>query len=423
MTRVSAGDRLSLLATVAAVLHTNGQQTSETIRILERVGSHFNGRLVAQLGWDSVILHEPLAIDRESLVIVDATASGVGMNRVVATGQAIERAISQRLTISVLRANVAAAATLPAPSDHTFALAGAAAATALAATFGAGHLPAIALISLSASAGAYARRYVARRGVNAIAQVFLAAMLAGIVGGFGVRWNISSELRLIAVCPCMVLVPGPHFLNGTLDLLAIRIPLGIARLGFAGVVLAAICFGLIAGLTLGGITLPVTPAGRDVSLWLVILAAGIAAASYAVFFSLPLRFVGWPVGVGVLADATRWAAMTLTHAGPALGAGLAALVAGVILVPVSRRHHLPFAGIGFAAIVSLIPGVLAFRIAGGLVALPSASPAEVVPLLEAIALDATSALLIVAAMTIGIVIPKHLYDAVSIMRRDAGAGR
>ena len=41
-------------------------------------------------------------------------------------------------------------------------------------------------------------------------------------------------LLLIAVCPCMVLVPGPHILNGAIDLMRTRVALGIARLGYAG---------------------------------------------------------------------------------------------------------------------------------------------------------------------------------------------
>jgi len=37
-----------------------------------------------------------------------------------------------------------------------------------------------------------------------------------IIGGLAVRYDLSSSLRLVAVCPCMVMVPGPHFLNGPL---------------------------------------------------------------------------------------------------------------------------------------------------------------------------------------------------------------
>jgi len=45
-----------------------------------------------------------------------------------------------------------------------------------------------------------------------------------------VRYNLSSSLRLVAVCPCVILVPGPHVLNGAMDLIAARINLGASRL-------------------------------------------------------------------------------------------------------------------------------------------------------------------------------------------------
>jgi uncharacterized membrane protein YjjB (DUF3815 family) len=120
-----------------------------------------------------------------------------------------------------------------------------------------------------------------------------------------VRYQLSSSLRLVAVCPCMVLVPGPHFLNGALDLINGRINLGAARLIYAGLVVLAISIGLLLGLVLLGGTLPVDPPGRAVPLWQDVFAAGIAVAAYSVFFSTPLNMLPWPVAVGMRAHALR----------------------------------------------------------------------------------------------------------------------
>ena len=89
----------------------------------------------------------------------------------------------------------------------------------------------------------------------------------------------------------MVLVPGPHFLNGMLDLIRGRMTLGASRLIYAVLVVVAISTGLLVGLALLGVSLPVDPAGRAVPLWHDLIAAGLAVACYGVFFSTPLRML------------------------------------------------------------------------------------------------------------------------------------
>src|SRR5208337_1179067 len=134
--------------------------------------------------------------------------------------------------------------------------AAAAGATALAVLFGVEHPSAAALIFISAGAGAILRRAVAQYSANMFLQPFCAALLAGVVGGLAVRYELSSSLRLVAACPCMVLVPGPHVLNGALDLIKGRVHLGAARLIFAALVIVAISTGLLLGLALLGVSLP-----------------------------------------------------------------------------------------------------------------------------------------------------------------------
>ncbi len=41
----------------------------------------------------------------------------------------------------------------------------------------------------------------------------------------------------------MVLVPGPHLLNGAIDFARTRVALGIARLVYAGLIVLMICAG------------------------------------------------------------------------------------------------------------------------------------------------------------------------------------
>jgi uncharacterized membrane protein YjjB (DUF3815 family) len=262
------------------------------------------------------------------------------------------------------------------------------------------------IIAGSAGAGARLRRWLAGKSHNLFVQPFCAALLAGGIGAIFVRMQLSSPLRLIAVCPCMVLVPGPHFLNGAIDLARGRIVLGAARNAYASLITVMICAGLLLGLALGGVSLPPSGPSQFVPIGYDVIAAAVAVAAYGTFFAMPWRMLPVPILVGMLAHASRWVAISLGGASVVTGAFVACLLVGAIMTPIADHLRLPFAGLAFASVVSLIPGVFLFRMAGGMVQLVTLSTKAPQDLVTQILADGATAFLIILAMGLGLIVPK-----------------
>jgi uncharacterized membrane protein YjjP (DUF1212 family) len=399
-----------LVLAFARVLHVNGESTDDTLAAAARLSNRLALCVRIIPGWGE--LH--LAAGNETarpVSVAKAEPTGVDMDRVASAVRAIDQVAAGQLAPSAAMEAIRQISQAPPAPTWLFTLAAAAGAAALSVLFGVRHLATVALVVASAAAGAVLRRTLAHYTANALLQPLGAAFLAGVVGALAVRYRLSSSLRLVAVCPCMILVPGPHVLNGMMDLAAVRVALGASRLIYASLVVLLISAGLLVGLSVLGVSLPVDPPGRPVPLWLDIIAAGVAVAAYGIFFSTPLRMLGWPVAAGMLAHGLRWWILAATGADVAVGAFVACLLAGVILAPVARRRRMPFAAIGFASVVSMIPGVFLFRMASGLLQLVQGST-KTLELLGWTITDAITAMNIILAMSFGLILPKLVIDRV-----------
>jgi uncharacterized membrane protein YjjP (DUF1212 family) len=398
---------LDTVASAAALLFEHGQTTERTVVAAERLG-HALGMPVRVLPrWGELtveIEHTPVS------EIIPAMPLGIDMAKVLAVMTVVDQVCDDALPGEAARAALAVAGHTPAATTPRFSLFAAIGAAALGVIFGAQDAPSLLLIAMSAGLGALVRRWLAALGVNLFIQPLCAAGIAGAVAAVASRWHLSDAQILVGFCPCMVLVPGPHILSGAIDLVRLRITLGIARLTYAGLIVLMICAGLLAGFAIGGATLPVAGPSVPVPLVADVIAAGCAVAAFGTFFSMPWRLLPFPIAVGMLAHAARWALISIAGADVAAGALIACILAGIIVTPVVDRLHLPFAAVGFSAVVSLMPGFFLFSAASALVELVHVGPHAPAALLTRIVANGATAFLIILAMTFGLILPRILFE-------------
>lgn len=404
------------ISVAATLLFANGQTTERMVVDTERLAAALGHQVSIIVRWGELILRDTEADGtiRNDIVVVSPT--GIDMHKVAGATSVIDEVCAHRMDAAAAQAALASVVRQPPASLARFATLAAAGAAALGVIFGASHPVTPVLIAVSAGLGGCLRRWLASISHNVFVQPLCAALLAGIIGAVAARLELSSALHLVAVCPCMVLVPGPHLLNGAIDLVRARMALGAARLLFATLIVLAICIGLLGGLALGGVTLPVMGSSAPVPFGYDVIAAGVAVGAYGTFFSMPWKSLPVPVVIGMLAHATRWAAITFAGASVATGALIACLLVGAIVTPVADRMRMPFAAFSFASVVSLIPGVYLFRMASGFVSIASLGDKAPPDILLATVADGISAMLIMLAMTLGLIVPRMLLE--SFRQRD-----
>jgi uncharacterized membrane protein YjjP (DUF1212 family) len=400
---------LGILVQTAELLLLNGQTTQRTVTAVRELGTAFHYRTEVFPRWGQLTVR---LWDRDTPrdAIAAVAPTNVDMGKVASTMHMLEGSAARGPDIGTVQALLQGIRRSRPMSALRLILMTGAGAAALGVIFGVSQPFSLTLIALSAALGAALRRGLARISISPLLPPFAAALVAGIIGALVVDLHLSSAQQLVAVCPCMVLVPGPHLLNGALDLARAEISLGVARITYASLIILMICAGLLLGLAIGGVPLPASGPTTAVPLFYDVVAAGIAVAAYGTFFSMPWRMLPIPVLIGMLAHAARWFVVTAAGLRIEMGALVACLIVGIMVTPIAERLRLPFAGIAFASVVSLIPGIFLFRMGGGLLTLTTLGAKAPAGLLQDVVGDGATAFVVVLAMAFGLIIPKLCID-------------
>ena len=230
---------LKTTALAATLLLANGQTTERTVAAAERLERALGATVKVLPYWGELTVQLD---DAPVSQIVPAKPLGVDMGSVHAVTTVIDQVCDGKLPAEAAQAALELAGRVPPISTLRFTCFAAIGAASLGVIFGTLDATNLLLIAASAAIGALVRRWLAGVSHDPLIQPLCAALIAGVVAAAANRFQLSVATALVVFCPCMVLVPGPHILNGAIDLARTRIALGITRLATTGLAASEQCF-------------------------------------------------------------------------------------------------------------------------------------------------------------------------------------
>lgn len=265
---------------------------------------------------------------------------------------------------------------------------------------------AAAVAGLATGLGLLTRQELSRRHFSLLTLPLTAAFIGSALGGLAIRLGWTRTPSLVLTVPALMLVPGPHLINGVLDLIDNHLPMSLARLGLAAGVLLASALGIVLG---GELTLPdgLPPdqgAGVDhLNLVSDAALAGVVTCGFAVYYNTPWRQVGMAVVGGMAGHGLRFLAL---EAGCKLGVAtfLGGLAVGVVSGWIARSGKTPVAVIAFAGAVTMMPGLHIYRALGGALQLARLANETAPEAVAATLGNAAQACLAVSGLALGLIL-------------------
>lgn len=268
---------------------------------------------------------------------------------------------------------------------------------------------AIVTAGVSSGLGLLARRELARRHVLLFALPFTAAFIGALIGGIAIRLGFTAT-GLCLLVPFLMIVPGPHLINGVYDMTENHIQTGLSRLGLATVLLFGAALGVYIGarLTLGTATFSAQPS-EDVIVTFAhdVILAGIASCGFGVAFNAPWRTLSISILSGMIGHGLRYLCL---HNGVSLEIAtfLACLPIGIVAGIAVEKIQVPFAAVAFAGAVPMMPGAFIFQAITGALAIGQGGATAEQALVATTLAGIYRSAFVVAAMAFGLLIGGHV---------------
>lgn len=262
----------------------------------------------------------------------------------------------------------------------------------------------VASAGVATALGLLVRKALGRRGHGPLTLTFAACLLGSVLGGLAVRFGWTSTPELTLIVPALMVVPGPHLVNGLLDLIDNHLPMSGARLGLSAAILAAGTFGVAAGIQLTLPTAALHEQAREAvppGLPGVLVLAGLVACGFAVFYNATWRQVGMAVVGGMAGNGLRDVALDARVPIDA-ATFLGGLTVGVASAAMARHVRTPVAIVAFAGAVTMMPGTYMYQALGGLLRLARLDPDPAVT--AEFSTNLARAFVLVTGLTLGLVL-------------------
>jgi uncharacterized membrane protein YjjP (DUF1212 family) len=264
---------------------------------------------------------------------------------------------------------------------------------------------AIVVSGVSSALGLIARQELARRSVILFAHPFVAGLIGAALGSLAIRQGWTETPGLSLIVPALMLVPGPHLINGVYDVLENHVQPGVCRLGLATGILIATALGVVLGgwLILGPATLSTSPSEAiQLTLALDATLAGVAACGFGALYNAPWRVLWVSILCGVVGHGLRY--LCLDYMGVEVATLLACLAIGLIANTAADRLHLPFSAVAFAGAVPMMPGVFIYQSIAGAMRLSAGGTAADPALAAATLALSFKSVFVVGAIALGLLI-------------------
>jgi uncharacterized membrane protein YjjB (DUF3815 family) len=269
---------------------------------------------------------------------------------------------------------------------------------------------------MSSSVALIARQELGKRSFHLFAQLFAAGLIGAVLGGLAIRQGWTGTPGFCLIVPALMLVPGPHLINGVHDMLENHMQTGVCRLGLAIVMLTAAALGVAAGgwLTLGPATLSTAPSeAMRLTLPLDMALAGVAACGFGAIYNAPWRVLWVSALCGMVGHGIRYLCLAHLSLGLEMSTLFACLAIGLMAQAAADRLRLPFPAVAFAGAVPMMPGVFIYQSIAGAIRLAAAGTAADPAVAAATLARSCQSVFVVGAMVIGLLVGAWLANPIN----------